>query len=92
MLRVHSNLDLGAVNLGVYLDLVAKSLPTEILLIKNSRFRRFGHIVRLQIPRFSSQVLTEFSGFQRFGVNFVIENQIQLASIRILIRLWRQIY
>ena len=38
---LHSNLDLGAVNLGVYLDLVAKSLLTEILLIKDSRFKRF---------------------------------------------------
>ena len=39
---IHSNLDLGAVNLGVYLDLVANWLLTEILLIKNSQFRRFG--------------------------------------------------
>ena len=31
---IHSNLDLGAVNLGVYLDLVANPLLTEILLIK----------------------------------------------------------
>ena len=38
---VHSNLDLGAVNLGVYLDLVANYLLTKILLIKNSEFKRF---------------------------------------------------
>ena len=35
-LQIHSNLDLGAVNLSVYLDLVANSLLTEILLIKSS--------------------------------------------------------
>ena len=46
---IHSNLDLGAVNLGVYLDLVANSLLTEILLIKNSEFRRFR---QNQGPRF----------------------------------------
>ena len=46
---VHSNLDLSAVNLGVYLDLVANSLLTEILLIKNSTFRRFE---QNQGPRF----------------------------------------
>ena len=52
---IHSNLDLGAVNLGVYLDLVADSLLTEILLMKNSKFKRFCHILKPQIPRFSSQ-------------------------------------
>ena len=40
-LLIHSNLDLSAVNLGVYLDLVANSLLTEILLTKNSEFKRF---------------------------------------------------
>ena len=43
-LLIHSNLDLSAVNLGVYLDLVAISLLTEILLIKNSEFKRFCQI------------------------------------------------
>ena len=31
---VHSTLDLGVVNLGIFLDLVAVSLVTEILLLK----------------------------------------------------------
>ena len=46
--QIHSNLDLGAVNLSVYLDLVAICLITEILLTKNSKFKRFTPI----LPKF----------------------------------------
>ena len=46
---IHSSLELSAVNLSVYLDLVANSLLTEILLKRNSEFRRFRPIWR---PRF----------------------------------------
>ena len=63
-LSVHSNLDLGAVNLGVYLDLVVNCLLTEVLLIKNSKFKRFGPFWKIQIPRFSSQKIIELHYFR----------------------------
>ena len=44
-IQIHSNLDLGAVNLSVYLDLVAICLITDILLIKNSKLKRFRPIL-----------------------------------------------
>ena len=53
---VHSNLDLSAVNLSVYLDLVANSLLTEILLKRSSEFRRFESIWR---PRFKRRFFRE---------------------------------
>ena len=62
---IHSNLDLSAVNLGVYLDLVAKSLLTEILLIKNSAFRRFGLIGNLDLGVDFYVKLTKFGVFLR---------------------------
>ena len=62
-IEVHSNLDLGALNLGVYLDLVANSLLTEILLIKNSEFKRFEPFWKVQIPRFSGQKIAEMYHF-----------------------------
>ena len=62
-LEVHSNLDLSAVNLGVYLDLVANSMLTENLLIKNSEFKRFELFWKVKIPRFSSQKIVEMYHF-----------------------------
>ena len=83
--ELHSNLDLGAVNLGVYLDLVANSLLTKILLIKNSTFKRFRKFPKPQKPRFSSRKLAQSSFFELFGVTFPIEivvfNQSQIGSL-----------
>ena len=80
--RVHSNLDLGAVNVGVYLELVADSLLTEFLLIKNSKFKRFG---QFQKPWFSSWKFAKSSNFELFGVEFLIEiviyNQTQIGNL-----------
>ena len=55
-IEIHPNLDLGAVNLGVYLDLVANSLLTKNLLKKSNEFRRFEPIWR---PRFRRRFFRE---------------------------------
>ena len=55
-------------NLGVYLDLVANFLLTEILLMKNSEFRRFGQNLG---PRFRRRLISRektciFTKFHQF--------------------------
>ena len=70
-MEIHSNLDLGAVNLSVYLDLVAICLITEILLMKNSKFKRFRPI----LPKFQTLDLgvVLFINFWSIFEDFLIE-------------------
>ena len=70
-MQLHSNLDLGAVNLGVYLDLVANSLLTEILLQRNSEFRRFWPIWRPRFRRrFPAKLMKLYGNFEQMGLQF----------------------
>ena len=51
--KLHSDLDLRAINLRSSLDLIAISLLTEFLLNKNSQFKSLWQILE---PRFKSQL------------------------------------
>ena len=56
--------------LSVYLDLVADSLLTEILLQKNSEFRRFGPFWR---PRFRRRFFREIDEILAFLTSKTLE-------------------